>query len=31
MTYRVEKKQYIVFAVGGLFNPAKLVALSLPD
>jgi quinoprotein glucose dehydrogenase len=31
MTYTVGKKQYIVFAVGGLFNPAKLVALSLPD
>jgi quinoprotein glucose dehydrogenase len=31
MTYTVGKKQYIVFAVGGLFNPAELVALSLPD
>jgi quinoprotein glucose dehydrogenase len=31
MTYTVGKNQYVVFAVGGLFNPAELVALSLPD
>jgi quinoprotein glucose dehydrogenase len=31
MTYVIGKKQYIVFPVGGLFNPDQLIALSLPD
>jgi quinoprotein glucose dehydrogenase len=31
MTYVVGKKQYLVFPIGGLFNPDELIALSLPD
>jgi quinoprotein glucose dehydrogenase len=31
MTYVVGKKQYIVFPVGGLFDPDELIALSVPD
>src|SRR5262249_18625781 len=31
MTYAVNKKQYIVFPVGGLFNEEQLIALALPD
>lgn len=30
MTYQHAGKQYIVFAVGGLVNPAELIALTLP-
>jgi quinoprotein glucose dehydrogenase len=31
MTYKIGKRQYIVFAVGGLVNPAELIALALPE
>jgi hypothetical protein len=31
MTYALGKKQYIVFPVGGLFDPDELIALSVPD
>jgi len=31
MTYMVDGKQYIAVAVGGLMNPAELVAMALPD
>jgi quinoprotein glucose dehydrogenase len=30
MTYKIGDRQYIVFAVGGLINPAELIALALP-
>jgi quinoprotein glucose dehydrogenase len=30
MTYKIGDRQYIVFAVGGLLNPAELIALALP-
>ncbi len=30
MTYKVGNRQFIVFAVGGLVNPAELIALALP-
>jgi len=31
MTYMADGKQYIAVAVGGLMNPAELVAMALPD
>jgi quinoprotein glucose dehydrogenase len=31
MTYKVGNRQFIVFAVGGLVNPAELIALALPE
>ncbi len=30
VTYRIDQKQYIVFAVGGAAIPGELIAVSLP-